>query len=182
MDRLIATVIFICLLPVILVLLIITALDLKCSPIFVQKRTVSGELEFDFYKIRSMVKIAPVVPTSDLIGAKLYITRWGNFLRMYSLDELLNLICIIKGDMKFLGPRPIMLCENELINMRSKNKVSGKAGITGLAQVNGRDLISMTKKVACERYFKHRRSSVRLRLYIVFKTLVIVIRRSNIIH
>jgi O-antigen biosynthesis protein WbqP len=181
MDRLIAAVILFCISPIILIILIITMLDLHCNPIFVQKRTVDGETDFDFYKIRSMVKYAPVVPTAQFIEPKLYITKWGRFLRTSSIDELLNLVCIVKGDMKFIGPRPIMLNEKELILLRKKNKIHGKAGITGLAQINGRDLISIAKKVACERYYCHH-NSVLLRYYVVLKTVQIVLKRTNITH
>jgi O-antigen biosynthesis protein WbqP len=182
MDRLLAFLLIIIIAPILLILIIITFLDLKCNPIFVQSRTVSGEKEFNFYKIRSMRKSAPNLPTGEFVNVNEYITRWGRFLRMFSLDELLNLICIVNGQMKFIGPRPIMICETELVLLRLKNGITGKAGITGLAQINGRDLITMDRKVACERYYNHRKSSVNLRLYIIFKTVLIVIRKSGISH
>lgn len=182
MDRIIALMLLICLSPVILVLLLITLVNLKCNPVFVQKRTVSGKTEFDFYKIRSMHKHSPNVPTGEFAFPSVYITRWGKFLRSNSLDELLNLICIVKGDMKFIGPRPIMPCEIELIKLRSKNKINSFPGLTGLAQVNGRDVISHYRKVACERFYEIRKGSLMLRVYIVAKTIEIVIKKTGITH
>ena len=182
MDRLIALVLLICLLPLILVILFITTIDLKCNPIYIQKRTVDGKYEFDFYKVRSMRKNAPQVPTGEFKTAELYISRWGKFLRSNSLDELLNLICIVQGNMKFIGPRPIMTTEYELISMRYKNKIISKPGVTGLAQINGRDVISMARKVACERIYENRKTSIKIRLAIILKTLVIVLKRSGITH
>jgi O-antigen biosynthesis protein WbqP len=182
MDRFIALVLVILLSPLLCGLLLITFFDLRCNPIFVQKRTVSGDLVFNFYKIRSMSKNAPKVPTGQLNNPQLYISRWGKFLRSNSLDELLNLICIIQGDMKFIGPRPIMPSEHDLINLRIKNKIKSKPGITGFAQINGRDEISVFRKVACERIYETRKSSAIFRLSIILNTAIIVLKKSGISH
>ena len=182
MDRILAFLLIVIISPILLILIGITFLDLKCNPIFIQTRTVCGTKEFKFYKIRSMRKLAPNVPTSEFHESHRYITRWGKFLRIYSLDELLNLICIIRGDMKFIGPRPIMISELGLISKRFKNGIDGKAGITGLAQINGRDIITVDRKVACERYYNYRESSIGLRIYILYRTILIVIRKSGITH
>jgi O-antigen biosynthesis protein WbqP len=182
MDRLIAFLLILCLSPLLLILLFITAIDLRTNPVFVQKRTVSGITEFNFYKIRSMLKDAPIVPTGEFVSPQMYITRWGKFLRSNSLDELLNLVCIVRGDMKFIGPRPILSCEYELLDLRSKNNIRSKPGITGLAQINGRDVISINRKVACERIYESRKSAVIFRISILLKTFVIVLRKSGITH
>lgn len=182
MERTIALILLIALSPLIILLLIITILDLNCNPIFVQKRTVNGSTEFDFYKIRSMIKSAPVIPTSEFKGGDSYITPWGKILRTFSLDELLNLVNILKGDMTFIGPRPIMLCEAELVKLRLRNGIFGKPGLTGLAQINGRDKISLTRKVACERFYQSRKLSFKLRVWILLKTCYIVVRRLDITH
>jgi len=182
MDRLIAFLLILCLSPLILLLLVITAIDIRGNPVFVQKRTVSGPTAFNFYKIRSMRKNAPVVPTSEFLLPQIYITPWGKFLRSNSLDELLNLVCIVGGDMNFIGPRPTMISEYELIDLRVKHHIRSKAGITGLAQINGRDVISLNRKVACERVYELRKSSLIFRLYILLKTFEIVIKKSGISH
>jgi O-antigen biosynthesis protein WbqP len=182
MDRLIACFVLVCLTPLILLLLLITMFDLKYSPVFVQKRTVDGGKIFNFYKIRSMHKGAPVIPTPEFNEPHLYISRWGKFLRSNSLDELLNLICIIEGNMNFIGPRPIMMTELELLNLRKQYKITGKPGITGLAQINGRDIITVTRKVACERIYEQRKSSLKFRTNIFLMTIVIVLKKSGIAH
>jgi len=181
-DRFIAMFLMGMLLPLLMLLLLITFLVEKCNPVFIQMRTVSGKEHFIFYKIRSMSKNAPNVPTGEFSEATKYINRWGKFIRMYSLDELLNLWCIIRGDMNFIGPRPIMINEDELIYMRSRHGVVCKAGITGLAQINGRDKISISKKVACERYYSRHKKSIKLKIYIIYRTIVIVLTKVGITH
>lgn len=181
-DRLLALLLLIILSPFIILLLLITWLNFKCNPIFMQKRTVNGSREFNFYKIRSMRKFAPNVPTGELTDVERYVTKWGRFLRTYSMDELLNLISILNGDMKFIGPRPIMLSEFTLIKLRDKNKIDCLPGITGLAQINGRDHITMNRKIACEKYYNLRKSSIKLRVYILYKTVQIVINKTGISH
>ncbi len=181
LDRIIALLLFVLLSPVLLILLIITACIFKCNPIFVQERTICGQSTFKFYKIRTMIKQAPNIPTDEFKNAKDFITPWGSILRNTSADELLNLLCIINGDMQFIGPRPIMLTEFGLIELRKNNGVHCKPGITGLAQINGRDLISLKRKVACERYY-NRNKSITLRIYILIKTLILVINKKGIAH
>ena len=139
-------------------------------------------MEFKFYKIRSMHKTAPTIPTNEFKDAIIYINRWGSFLRKSSFDELLNLWCIVRGDMKFIGPRPIMIIEKELVQLRQKAGIDDFPGITGLAQVNGRDSITIAKKVACEKYFNRHKKSVTLRLHILFKTILIVYKKTGIAH
>ncbi len=160
---------------------IITILDLKCNPIFKQIRTVDGSSEFVLYKFRSMKKSAPIIPTSMLQNPQCYMTKWTKFMRLYSLDELLNVVNIIRGDMKFIGPRPIMPNEIDLINLRCKNNIRSKAGITGLAQINGRDFVTLTKKVACERYFQSNKS-IGLEFYIILRTVWLVLGKAGVSH
>ena len=182
MDRIIAFVLIIIISPILLILICITLFDLKCNPIFIQKRTVSGQGDFNFYKIRSMYKTAPHVPTGEFSDVHKHTSRWGRFIRLYSLDELLNLVCIVFGYMKFIGPRPIMICETELVLLRLKNGINDKPGITGLAQINGRDNIRIGRKVACEKYYNRRKASLKLRLFIIYKTVLIVIKKTGITH
>ncbi len=102
-------------------------------------------------------------------------------MRSYSIDELLNLINILKGDMNFIGPRPIMPNEAELTTLRIVNNIKGKAGLTGLAQINGRDFVTLTKKVACERYYE-RNKSLKLQIWIIWRTFWLVIRKVGVSH
>lgn len=182
MDRILSLIILLFLSPLILVLLTITFFVFRCNPVFIQERTVSGECNFTFIKIRSMVKYAPNIPTGEFKHADNYITPWGKFLRTWSLDEILNLLCILRGDMKFIGPRPIMLSETELLQRRKDAKINNKPGITGLAQINGRDKITQTRKVACERYYCSHSKSVKLKLYIIIQTFYVVVSKKGIVH
>ncbi|MFM2230267.1 MAG: hypothetical protein RL607_1525 [Bacteroidota bacterium] len=181
MDRIIAFLIICLLSPILFVLLVVTTIVFRCNPIFTQKRTVNGKSEFKFYKIRSMSKNAPIIPTNEFKDANVYINRWGRFLRRSSLDELLNLWNIVRGEMKFIGPRPIMICEVLLIEYRQRAGITDYPGITGLAQINGRDSIRLARKVACEKYY-NRNKSVRLYFYILYRTAMIVYNKSGIIH
>jgi len=181
-DRFLALLLILILSPLILLLLLITAFHFKCNPIYSQSRTTNGDRVFMFYKIRSMKLNSPHVPTGMLTNTENYISPWGDFLRKSSLDELLNMICVMKGDMNFIGPRPIMIEEIGLSELRKRNGVNCNPGITGLAQINGRDLIQITRKVACERYYNRNKNSIKLRTYIFYKTIIAVIKKSGITH
>ncbi len=180
-NRLLALFLFLLISPVILLLLLITWIDLKSNPIFVQRRVVDSNDFFLFYKIRSMKKEAPLIPTPIFTDFDLYITKWGSFLRKSSLDELLNLICIIKGDMNFVGPRPVMLDEVELIEIRKRQGIISKGGITGFAQINGRDNISPSRKIAAERYYESHKSLL-FNMYIIYRTFQLVLLRKGVSH
>jgi lipopolysaccharide/colanic/teichoic acid biosynthesis glycosyltransferase len=93
----------------------------------------------------------------------------------------MNLISIVKGDMNFIGPRPIMVVETDLIELRKKCRIVSKGGITGLAQIKGRDFISPTRKIAAERYYQANKS-FSLDSYILLQTLIIVMRRNGVAH
>jgi O-antigen biosynthesis protein WbqP len=128
-----------------------------------------------------MYKNAPNLSTSDFKDSHKYITRVGKIIRKTSIDETLNLINILKGEMHFIGPRPIMPEEKELQDLRKSLRVFAKPGITGLAQVNGRDNISIREKVLYDKYFQIHKS-VKLRTYIILKTLYIVSFGKDVIH
>jgi O-antigen biosynthesis protein WbqP len=180
-TRLIAFLILLLLSPILIIILIITAIDLQANPIFIQTRVIAGPGTFSFYKIRSMRKIAPSLPTNLIRNPKNFITSWGRFLRTTSIDEIMNLISIVKGDMNFIGPRPIMVVETDLIELRKKCRIVSKGGITGLAQIKGRDFISPTRKIAAERYYQANKS-FSLDSYILLQTLIIVMRRNGVAH
>lgn len=116
--------------------------------IFKQKRLGKDNRVFTFYKFRTMHRETPNIPTIEFYDAKNYIFKTGKLIRLTSLDELPNLINIIKGDMNFVGPRPSQPHEDNLNLLRNQHKVYRvKPGVTGLAQINGRDHISIEKKV-----------------------------------
>lgn len=130
------------------------------SPIFFkQKRVGINNTFFNIYKFRSMKKNTPNVATHLLENPASYLLRIGRVLRKLSFDELPNLINIIKGEMVFVGPRPALYNQDDLISLRVAAGVDKlKPGITGWAQINGRDEISIEAKVALEKVYLEKRS------------------------
>ena len=114
---------------------------------FTQKRVGINYSYFNIYKFRSMKKNTPNVATHLLTNPEQYLLKIGKFVRKTSLDELPNLINIIKGEMVFVGPRPALYNQDDLMSLRVAAGVDKlKPGITGWAQINGRDKISIYKK------------------------------------
>jgi O-antigen biosynthesis protein WbqP len=117
-----------------------------------------------------MKKNTPNVATHLLTNPDQYLLTIGKFIRKTSLDELPNLINIIKGEMVFVGPRPALYNQNDLMALRVATGVDKlKPGITGWAQINGRDDISIQKKVELEQEYLHTRSTL-LDIEIIIKT------------
>lgn len=129
------------LLPLLAVIAVVAAVDTHGTPVFVQKRMGRGGKPFNVYKFRTMSVNAPAdVATYMLDHAEEYISKVGGLLRKSSLDELPQLFNILKGDMSFVGPRPVVLTETELLELRRRNGAGiVRPGLTGLAQVSGRD-------------------------------------------
>lgn len=125
------------------------------GPIFFkQQRIGKNGIHFEIYKFRSMYTETPNVSTEALGDPSVYITTVGKFIRKTSLDELPQLFNILKGDMSIVGPRPALYNQYELIEMRDKVGVNRvRPGLTGYAQVMGRDLISDKKKVEYDEYY-----------------------------
>ncbi len=134
--------------PILLVIAVLIKLDSKGPVIFKQKRIGKGKTHFNIYKFRTMRTDTPSeVPTNDLRGANSYITKLGGFLRKTSLDELPQLVNILKGEMSFIGPRPALWNQFELIALRDLHGANDVLpGLSGWAQVNGRDLLSLDEE------------------------------------
>lgn len=152
---------------------------------FKQKKLGKNHNTFYQYKFRTMKKNTPQKPT-EFFGekdAKSYILKYGYFLRKYSLDELPQLINIIKREMNFIGPRPCMSeNEDELKKLREENGVSNLIpGITGWAQVHGRDLNSFEQKAALDEYYL-KNKSLFLNIKILLKTIKVVLLIKGIKH
>ncbi|MDC1369546.1 sugar transferase [Cyclobacteriaceae bacterium] len=130
------------------------------SPIlFTQKRVGINYTFFNIYKFRSMKKNTPNVATHLLENPESYLLRIGRLLRKLSLDELPNLFNIIKGEMVFVGPRPALYNQDDLMALRVAVGVDKlKPGITGWAQVSGRDEISIEEKVSFDREYLEQKS------------------------
>jgi O-antigen biosynthesis protein WbqP len=133
-------------------------------------------------KFRSMRVGTPAVATHLLADAHQYLTPIGRFLRKTSLDELPQLVSVLRGDMSFVGPRPALFNQDDLIALRTEYGIHRlRPGITGWAQINGRDELSIQKKVEFEREYLRRRS-LGFDLRILFMTVLAVVRREGVTH
>ena len=147
------------------------------GPVFFKQRRVGrGKKCFNILKFRTMRGDTPHdVPTHLLKNADSYITKSGSFLRRTSLDELPQLFNILRGEMSFVGPRPLIPEEEEIRSLREASGVYRmRPGVTGLAQVNGRDLLTAEQKVAYDAYYvEHHTLFMDIR--ILFQTIAAVL-------
>ena len=134
-------------------------------------------------KFRTMNIDAPSnVPTNSFKNVDKYIFPFGKFLRKTSLDELPQLISVLKGQMSFVGPRPSLPSQHKLNQLRNLKSISSLVpGITGWAQINGRDKISIKKKVELETEYKNQKS-FKFDIIIIFLTIKAIFSRKNISH
>ncbi|MCY1555528.1 Undecaprenyl phosphate N,N'-diacetylbacillosamine 1-phosphate transferase [compost metagenome] len=133
-------------------------------------------------KFRSMRIDTPAVATHLLADPAKYLTPIGSFLRKSSLDELPQLWSIIKGDMSFVGPRPALFNQHDLVALRTEHGVHELVpGLTGWAQVNGRDELPISQKVALDAEYLRRQTLV-FDLRILWMTFVKVLRRDGVTH
>lgn len=150
--------------------------------IFWSERAGQNNVMFRMPKFRSMRRGAPNLPTYMIKNPSQILSPIGLFLRRTSLDELPQLFVILKGDMSFVGPRPVIFSESELIDLRAKNGVSKLLpGLTGWAQVNGRDSLSVIEKVNLDKEYLDRQSFL-FDLKIIWITFLKVLRREDISH
>jgi len=181
-SRFLALIIFIILIPVFIVVSLAIFLEDGFPIFFKQKRVGVNYTFFNIYKFRSMKKNTPNVATHLLTNTEQYLLKIGRNLRKFSLDELPNLINIINGEMVFVGPRPALFNQDDLMALRIAAGVDKlKPGITGWAQINGRDEISIEEKVELEKFYL-KNKSLWLDLKIIFLTFFNVILVKNINH
>ena len=156
-------------------------LELGESAIFTQQRVGRGGKPFNCYKFRTMKKEAPhSCSKKELENADAYITRTGRILRKTSLDELPQLFNILRGDMSFIGPRPLIPEETLVHELRTEAGVySLRPGISGYAQINGRDMIPDERKAALDKdYLEH--FGFVMDMKIVFGTVLSVLSEKDI--
>ena len=159
LDRIVAFFMLLFLSPVFLIVMLFIVIDDGFPVFFTQKRVGKDYSFFKLYKFRSMKKDTPNVATHLLENPAQYVLKVGSTLRKLSLDELPNLINILKGDMVFVGPRPALYNQDDLMQLRVDAGVSHlKPGLTGWAQINGRDEISIEEKVALEKEYLERKT------------------------
>lgn len=137
---------------------------------------------FKMPKFRTMRVDTPAIATHLLSDPDQYVTSVGKLLRKTSLDELPQLISILKGDMSFVGPRPALFNQNDLVALRTEKGVHQIVpGLTGWAQINGRDELPIPVKVEYDTYYlKHK--SILFDLKIIFLTFYKVLRREGVTH
>ncbi len=154
MDIILSLIFIVVLSPVMLIIILILKIQGDGPVIFKQERLGRGGRIFEILKFRSMSVHAPSVAAKD-IDEKSYVTPIGKILRMTSLDELPQLINILKGEMSFVGPRPLIPNEGEINQLRKKMGIDIlRPGLTGWAQVKARDTEDQNEKLKLDLYYK----------------------------
>lgn len=181
-NRLVAIFLFILLLPLFLIIGFLIYLEDGFPVFFEQKRVGQNCSFFMILKFRTMKLDTPNVATHLLENPDQYVLKIGKFLRKYSLDELPNLLNIINGEMVFVGPRPALYNQDDLMDLRIAEGVDSLIpGITGWAQINGRDEISIDLKVRLEKEYLERKSFW-FDMIILIKTITNVVFSKNVLH
>jgi len=161
---------------------IVIRLTSKGPSLYWSDRVGKNNKIFKMPKFRSMLTGAPAVATHLLDNPDAYLSPIGSFLRSTSLDELPQLFSVLKGDMSFVGPRPALFNQEDLIALRSEKSVDKLLpGITGWAQVNGRDELSISDKVALDVEYLNRQSFW-FDVKILWMTFLKVIKRDGVSH
>jgi len=168
-DVILAIVLIILFIPLWIVIPLIIKIDSGGSVVFKQKRVGINSRYFTIFKFRTMKEGTPDIPTDKLKNQNLFSTRVGRILRRFSIDEIPQLINILKGDMSFVGPRPALYNQDLLIRLRKEKGVDKvKPGVTGLAQISGRDELSIPDKVMYdELYVKDASMWLDLKIFLV---------------
>ncbi len=181
-DFLLALILFLVFLVPILLVAILVKLTSKGPALYWSDRVGLRNAIFKMPKFRSMRIDTPAVATHLLADPKACLTPIGGFLRKSSLDELPQLWCILLGDMSFVGPRPALFNQDDLIALRTEKGVHELVpGLTGWAQINGRDELPIPVKVGFDVEYLQRRSFL-FDLKIMFLTALKVLRRDGITH
>lgn len=159
---------------------ILVKLTSKGPIFFKQERLGLNSKPFTLYKFRSMTDGAPVKANSEFDDITNYITPFGMFIRKTSMDKLPQLLNIIKGEMSFIGPRPLANTDEKVLQLRRENGADQvRPGISGLAQVNGRNNITDLDKAAYDAEYASR-ISLKFDLLLTFETVVSVIKREGV--
>jgi lipopolysaccharide/colanic/teichoic acid biosynthesis glycosyltransferase len=165
------------LLPVLLVLALVIAIKLGRPVLFIQKRPGLNTKPFNLLKFRSMTDEKD--SHGELLPDEKRLTKLGSFIRSASLDELPSLLSVLKGDMSLVGPRPLLMEYLPLYNQRQQQRHQMKPGITGWAQVNGRNALSWEQKFEYDVWYVENQSLL-LDIKILFMTLNKVFKRDGI--
>lgn len=176
-DILLSAVALIILSPILLVLTIVGAIKMKGNPFFTQKRPGKNEKIFKLIKFRTMTNEKD--KNGNLLPDDLRLTKYGKFLRATSLDELPELINIFVGNMSFVGPRPLLVEYLPYYTDEEQHRHNVRPGLTGLAQVNGRNMICWDKRLKLDiEYVNH--LSMKLDIKILILTMYKFIKRCDV--
>ena len=182
LTRLIALILLIMLSPLFIFVAIVIFLEDGYPIFFTQKRVGINYTFFKIYKFRSMKKNTPNVATHLLSSPDQYLLKIGKIIRKTSIDEFPNLINIILGEMVFVGPRPALYNQDDLMVLRVATGVDKlKPGITGWAQINGRDDISIEKKTQLDQEYMYKKSTL-FDIEIIIKTFTNVLFSKGVSH
>ena len=181
-DLVLATLVSLILLVPVLVIVLAVRLTSRGPALYWSDRVGQNNAIFKMPKFRSMRVETPAVATHLLPNPDAYLTPIGSFLRKSSLDELPQLWSILKGDMSFVGPRPALFNQYDLIDLRNQARVSELLpGLTGWAQINGRDELPIPQKVQLDIEYLQTRSFW-LDIKIIWLTGIKVLKRDNVTH
>ena len=165
-----------------LLITVAVRLTSKGSALYWSNRVGRNNKIFKMPKFRSMLIDTPAMATHLLDNPDMYLSPIGSFLRRYSLDELPQLFSVLRNDMSFVGPRPALFNQDDLIALRSEKGVDKLLpGITGWAQVNGRDELSIPDKVALDLDYLNRKSFW-FDIKILWMTFLRVVKHDGVSH
>ena len=177
LDLILSLMALILLMPLMIIIGILVRINLGSPIIFKQKRPGKNEKTFTLYKFRTMTDKRDI--DGNLLPDEYRLTKFGKFLRSTSLDELPELINIIKGDMAIVGPRPLLVEYLPYYTEEEKHRHDVRPGLTGLAQVNGRNLLEWDERLKKDLEYINS-ISVKNDLFIIFRTIINVIKRKDI--
>jgi Sugar transferases involved in lipopolysaccharide synthesis len=181
-DLLLSLCMIIALSAPIFIIAVLVKLTSKGPALYWSDRVGVGNVIFKMPKFRTMRIDTPAVATHLLKEPDVYLTAIGHFLRKTSLDELPQLWSVLKGDMSFVGPRPALFNQEDLIALRTEKSVHQLIpGITGWAQINGRDDIPIPVKVEYDEYYLKNKSFF-FDLKILWNTVFKVIKKEGVVH
>lgn len=183
LDKVFGIILLILLSPILLILILAVKLDSKGPVIFKQKRLGKNGKIFEMYKFRTMYVDAPDLRNED--GSTFNsdddprVTKVGKILRKTSLDELPQILNILKGEMSFIGPRPDLPDHYELYSDRDKKKLLVRPGVSGYAQANGRNNNSWSQRIEMDIFYIEN-YSLKLDINIFFKTIFSILKQDGI--
>lgn len=181
-DFIFSLVLFIFFVPIIILIIFMIKITSRGPVLYWSDRVGKNNVLFKMPKFRTMHVETPALPTHLMTNAEQYLTPVGSLLRKTSLDEIPQLWSILKGDMSFVGPRPALFNQDDLIALRTQLGVHTLIpGLTGWAQINGRDSLPIPEKVLWDKEYAERRSFI-FDCYICVRTFLKIFFEKDVSH